>query len=91
MPKNSLFLHELTIEDTRKIMQDYGSDISEERLRAGLEQGVFPFGYHVRCRGGGNCYTVYAADLMRYIEAHSEKQETPEWFKMYEGGVQNEA
>lgn len=89
MSQTDLFLHELTIEEARAEMQKHGSNISEERLRAGLEQGVFPFGYHVRCRGGGNCYTVYAADLMRYIEAHSEKQEIPEWFKMYEG-VQNE-
>lgn len=91
MPEINYYLHELTIEEARAEMQKYGSNISEERLRAGLEQGVFPFGYHVRTRGGGNCYTVYAADLMRYIEEHSEKQEIPEWFKMYEGGVQNEA
>ena len=65
----------LTVAETTERMRTAGIRISPETLRDGLEQGVYPFGVHIKSRHGGNVYQVFAKLLDDWIDERSTKND----------------
>lgn len=49
-------------------LRERGMSTSADTLRAGIQQGVFPFGDCVALPSGGATYTIYQRLLDRWIE-----------------------
>lgn len=62
---------QITVDDAVKILRQNGFKTSVDKLRAGLVQGIYPFGDVVqRCDGliKNDCYDVYTLQLKKWIE-----------------------
>lgn len=56
-------------------LQAAGFKIGYDKLRIGLQQGIFPFGSTIRT-GKGYEYILYRSDLNDFIQAHGGSGES---------------
>lgn len=69
-------LKPITVEQTIEILHSFGWGIGRERMCAGLEQGIFPFGFCIVDKQKN--YTIFSAPLMRWIAERCGEEVVPE-------------
>lgn len=63
----------INIQEATEILRAKGMSISTGTLRAGIEQGQFPFGNCIRSPKGSPTYYVYKALMDRWIAERSQR------------------
>ena len=56
----------LSVAETCRILNEHGMSITPERLRAGLQQGVYPFGVAIKLKE--YCYEIYSNLLYKWVQ-----------------------
>lgn len=62
----------ITPAEATERMRALGIKISPEVIRAGLEQGVFPFGFAIRTGDGTARYIIFEKLFNEWVEARAE-------------------
>ena len=73
---SNLIVRTMTVTEAAKMMREAGIRISEDRVRAGIEQGVYAWGDCVKMR----CpeYTVYQKLFNQWMKERGETVENEE-------------
>ena len=67
---------QITVETAATILRKNGFKMSVDKLRAGLVQGIYPFGDVVQRHDGmlkNDCYDVYTVLLEKWIKERTEQ------------------
>lgn len=75
----------MTVADTVKVMRDAGIKSSPDRVMAGIEQGVYPWGDCIKLRSPE--YTVYQKMFEHWMKERGETVEPDEGAAGDEGAV----
>lgn len=75
----------MTVADAVKVMRDAGIKSSPDRVMAGIEQGVYPWGDCIKLRSPE--YTVYQKMFEQWIKERGETVEPDEGTAGGEGAV----
>ena len=75
----------MTVADTVKVMRDAGIKSSPDRVMAGIEQGVYPWGDCIKLRSPE--YTVYRKVFEQWMKERGETVESDEGAAGGEGAV----
>lgn len=68
---DELHVETLTIQQTAQIFRDVGIATTEEKIRNGIEQGLFPFGVIVRSDKGNVMSEIYTRQVYEYLKARA--------------------
>lgn len=69
----TMHIRTLTVKNACKLLSEYGMDITPERLRFGLQQGVFPFGDAVKMAHDWS-FCIYERKLREWIEERANAE-----------------
>lgn len=62
-----------TVAEATEVLRRCGVRISPDLLRAGLQQGAFPFGTYIQTEKSSRCY-VYENQLEQWLKERSYEQ-----------------
>lgn len=80
-----LIVRTMTVADAVKVMRDAGIKSSPDRVMAGIEQGVYPWGDCIKLRSPE--YTVYQKMFEQWMKERGETVEPDEGTAGGEGAV----
>lgn len=67
-----MIVRTMTVQQAAKAMREAGISISDDRVRAGIEQGVYPWGDCVKMRSPE--YMVYCKLFDNWMKARAEDE-----------------
>ena len=70
---NSFQIHTMTIQETVQDLRSHGFSIGIPKLKAGIEQGVFPFGKMISMEH--HEYIIYRSLYERWLKEHGSYEQ----------------
>lgn len=69
----NIIVKTITVQEAADLMRQAGIKTSPEKVRAGIQQGVYPWGDCIQL--GGPVYTVYSRMFFEWLDARAERSE----------------
>lgn len=63
----------ISVTEAARIMTEYGYPMNPQKLRLGLQQGVYPFGVCIKMSDW--CYDIFEWQLLKWLSEQAGEQE----------------